>query len=127
MPLKEPLIAALEIGVGQDDVRALAAELERHALERPAALLADLAPDHGRAREGDLVDARVVDDRSAGLAVAGQDVRRPRREARLERQLAEAQRGQRRLLGRLQDRRAAGGEGRARASRTPSAAGSSRG
>ncbi len=54
----------------------------------------------------------VVDQRRAGLAVAGEHVQRPLREAGLERQLAEPQRGQRRLLGRLEDDRAAGGERR---------------
>ena len=42
-----------------------------------AALGADLAPDLGRAGERDLVDARVVDQRGAGLAVAGQHVDDP--------------------------------------------------
>ena len=56
------------------------------------ALGADLAPDDGRAGERDLVDARVVDQRRAGLAVAGEDVERALGEARLERQLAEPQR-----------------------------------
>ena len=46
------------------------------------------------------------------VAVAGEHVERSLGEARLERQLAEPQRGQRRLLGRLQDDRAAGGERR---------------
>ena len=49
-------------------------------------------PDRGRAREGDLVHARVVDERGAGLAVAGDDVQHARRDAGLERQLAQAQR-----------------------------------
>ncbi len=49
----------------------------------------------------------------AGVAVAGDDVQDAVGDARLERQLAEAQRAQRRLLGRLEDDRAAGGQRRA--------------
>ena len=87
----------------------------------------DLAADRGRAGEGDLVDVRVLDERGAGAAVAGDDVEDARRDAGLERELAEAQRRQRRLLGGLEDDRAAGGQRRARASTPPSAAGSSTG
>ena len=76
------------------------------------ALGADLAADVGGAGEGDLVDARVVDQRRAGLAVAGEDVDDAVGEAGLEGELAEAQGGERRLLGGLQDQRAAGGERR---------------
>ena len=54
----------------------------------------------------------VVDERGAGLAVAGEDVEHARREADLERQLAEPQGAQRRLLGGLQHDRAAGGQRR---------------
>ena len=64
--LEGALDGGVDVGVGQDDVRRLATELERHALERPARLGADLTPDRGRAGEGDLVDARVVDERGAG-------------------------------------------------------------
>ena len=71
MPWKEPGIARVEVGVGKDDVGALAAQLERHALQRAPALLADLAADDGRAGEGDLVDPGAVDQRGAGRAVAG--------------------------------------------------------
>ena len=46
-------------------------------LQRAAALGADLAADHRRPRERDLVDARVVDERRAGRAVAGEHVERP--------------------------------------------------
>ena len=65
-------------------------------------------PTDRRAGEGDLVDVVVVDQRRAGLAVAGDHVQHALGQARLERQLAEAQRRERRLLGRLEHDRAAG-------------------
>ena len=101
---------ALDVGVGQHDVGRLAAELERHALEVAPRARADLAADRGRPREGDLVHARVCDERGAGLAVAGDDVEHAGRDARLEGELAEAQRGERGLLGGLEDGGAARGE-----------------
>ena len=73
---------------------------------------ADLAPDGGRAGEGDLVDLGVLDERGAGRAVAGEDVQHTRWQPGLQRELAQAQRGERRLLGRLQHDRAAGRERR---------------
>ncbi len=51
----------LEVGIGEDDVGRLAAELEGDPLERAPGLLTDLPAHLGRAGEGDLVDARVVD------------------------------------------------------------------
>ena len=103
----------LEVRVGEDDVGRLAAELERHALERAARLRADLAPDGSGAGEGDLVDARMVHERRAGLAVARDHVEHALRQTGLERQLAEPQCGERCLLGRLQHDRAARRERRA--------------
>ena len=104
----------LDVGVVEHDVRALAAELERDALEvRAARRLRDQLADLGAAGEGDLVDVRVLGERGAGVAVARDDVQDAGRDAGLERELAEAQRAERRLLGRLEDDRAAGGERRA--------------
>ena len=60
----------------------------------------------------------MVDERRAGLAVARDHVQDAGRETGLERELAEAQRGQRRLLGRLQHHRAARGERRREPSTT---------
>ena len=101
--------------VGEDDLRALAAELERDGLDvrladRPQQRPADL----GRAGERDLVDARmaregVADDRAG----TGHDVEDAVGQAGLGRQLGEAQGAQRRLAGRLEDDRVAGRERRA--------------
>ena len=64
----------LEIGIGQDDERILAAELERRNLQIAPADFADLAADRGRAGERDLVQQPGVDrfeqelSRAAGAA-----------------------------------------------------------
>ena len=70
----EALDGAVEIGVLEDDVGRLAAELERQALAGAGGGLADDLADFGRAGEGDLVDIGVIDDRGAGVALAGDDV-----------------------------------------------------
>src|SRR6185312_3175488 len=53
----------VERRVVEDDVRGLAAELERQLLVSAGEAAADRLADVGRARERDLVDVRVVDDR----------------------------------------------------------------
>src|SRR5439155_23538683 len=68
------LDGGVEVGVGEDHVRGLAAELARDALQRLAAFPADVAPDGGRAGEGDLGDAGVLDQRGTGGTVARADV-----------------------------------------------------
>ncbi len=55
----------------------------------------------------------LIDERRAGASVPGQHVQHARREPDLQRQLADAQRAERRLLGGLEHDRAAGGERRA--------------
>ena len=52
----------LEVGVGEDDVGRLAAELERHALDRLRGARGDRAADLGRAGERDLGDVGVLDE-----------------------------------------------------------------
>ena len=65
----------VEIGVGKDHVRALAAQFERQSLHRLGRLLLDQLGRGEFAGEGDLVDAGVLDDRAAGRrTVAGDDV-----------------------------------------------------
>ena len=71
-------------------------------LPRAGELALDRLADLGRAGERDLVDARVLDERGAGAAVAGDDVDDAGRQLGLADDVAEEQRGQRRRLGRLQ-------------------------
>jgi hypothetical protein len=105
---------AFEVRVGEHDVGRLAAEFERHPLEVPGGCRDDLLAGDVRAGEGDLVDAGVGGKRrSRGFAVPGYDVDHAGRHTGLEHQLAEAQRRQRRFLGRLEDNGATRGEGRA--------------
>ena len=88
MPLTMPSIACVERRVGEDDVRRLAAELERDRDARAGAAALDRLADLGRAGERDLVDAAVRGERRARRAVAGDDVdarraaSRPRRRSR---------------------------------------------
>ena len=81
-------------------------------LSVPATDLRDRPADLGRAGERDLVDVRVLDQRAAGLAGAGDDVDHARRQVGLLADLGEQQRGQRRGLGRLEHDRVAGGQRR---------------
>ena len=106
-------MARLEVGVGEDDVRRLAAELERDLLQVARRGLHDQLADLGRAGERDLSTSGCAPAPRPRLAVAGDDVDHARREARFLHQLAEPQRRQRRLLGRLEHDRAAGRQRRA--------------
>jgi hypothetical protein len=82
-------------------------------LEVPGRRVHDQLADLGRPGEGDLVDHRVGGEGGPGrLAVAGDDVHHAVGDARLGQQAGEADRGQRRLLGRLQHHRVAGGQRR---------------
>ena len=118
----------LHVGVGEHDVRRLAAELERHLLQVAGRRLDDQLADLGRAGERHLVDVVVRGKRGAGVSPKPVTMlTTPSGSPASEDQLAQAQRRQRRLLGRLEHHRAAAGERRARASTPPSAAGSSTG
>ncbi len=95
---------ALEVGVGEDDVGGLAAELERDPLDRPRSAPHHPLPDLGRAGEADLRHVRMLDEpRTHDRALAGEDVDDALGDARLERELAEPQRRQRRQLCRLEN------------------------
>ena len=100
--------------VGEDDVGALAAQLEADALQiRIGRRGHDFAADLARAGEGDAVDIVMRGERCAGLVVAGHHLQNAFRQAGFERELGDAQTNQRRVLGRLEHHRISGDEGRA--------------
>ena len=102
-----------EVGVGEHDVGALAAELELDALEVACRVLDDAPSDGGRAGEGDLGDPVVGGDRLAGgVAVTRDDVDDAGWETDIDDQLGEAQGAERGDLAGLHHRGVAGGEGR---------------
>ena len=102
----------VEVGVGEDDGRALAAELEGDFLQVSGGGFDDQAADFGRAGEGDLVDERMRGERGSGaFAESGEDVDDALGEAGFVDELGEAEAGHRGLLGELEDDGAAGGEG----------------
>ena len=116
----------VEIGVFEDDVGRFAAEFERDLLQVAGRGVNDELADFGGSGEGDLVDIVVRGERCAGgFAEPGDDVDDAIREAGFLNEFAEKQRGERRLLGRLEDDGASCGERRDRVSRRPSAAGNS--
>src|SRR5439155_19635878 len=103
----------LEVRVGEDDVRALAAELAPDLLHVRRGQPLDLLAGGRLAREGDLADAWVGRDARAGRSArARNDVEDAVGHARLDSQLAEPQRGQRGVARGLEDRGIAGREGR---------------
>ena len=115
---EQPEVRALhrfiQIGIREYDVRALAAQLQRDALQIGlGGGLHDQMADFGGAGEGHLVHVHVVGDgRAGGGTESGQHVHDAFRESRFHDQLADAQRGQRRLLRRLHHHGVAGGQRR---------------
>ena len=79
----DPLDRLVERAVVEDDVRRLAAELERQLLAGAGEPALDRLADLGRAGERDLVDVGMVDERRARAAVAGDDVDDAGRKLRL--------------------------------------------
>ena len=96
----DPRDGVVDVGVLEDDVGRLAAQLERHLLQvRLGCGLQDHAADDGRSSEGNLVNVHVRRDGRAGdTAKAGDHVDDTSREASLDDELARVQRGERRLL-----------------------------
>jgi len=105
---------SLDIGVREDDVRALTAELEPHALEiRLRRGLHDRASDIGGTSEGQDVDITVSGERRTCIdAEPVHDVEYAWRNTGLKRELGQEQGGERRLLSRLQDNGAPGSQRR---------------
>ena len=71
--IDDALDGTIEIGIFEDDKRRLPAEFERKSLTRTRGRFSNAATDVGRAREGDLVDARMRDERGSRRAVAADD------------------------------------------------------
>src|SRR5690606_12396625 len=82
--------------VVEHDVRGLAAQLEREGLATPSDLARDALAYGRRARERDLVDARVVDEQGARLTRAREDVDHARGQLGLAQEVREEQRRERR-------------------------------
>ena len=97
----------VQVGVGADDLRVLAAQLQHRSLELPGADLADPATDLDRAGEEDL-PRRGLAQRLADRAAAVDDPDQPLRQARLLERLADPLPEQRRQAGRLEDDPVAG-------------------
>ena len=100
-----------DVGVGEDDVGALAAELEGHRLDLVGAAGHDPLADLGRAGEDDLADQLVGHEPLADhRPLARQHRQHVLGQPGLERQLADPDRGQRRDLGGLEHDGVAGGQ-----------------
>ena len=102
-----------QIGVGEDDAGRLAAQFQRHLLDRVGGQAQDLAAGHRLAGEADLVDVRVGAERAAdGRAGPGHDVEHTLRQPRLQRELPEPHRAERGVAGRLEHGGVAGRQAR---------------
>ena len=93
----------VEVGVGEDDLRALAAEFQRDLLEVARRGVDDLPADIRRPGERDLVDVAMRRKRRADVAESGEHVDDSVGHAGVGDDLGEQQRGERCLLGGLED------------------------
>ena len=112
--LRERLGGGAEVSVVEHDARRLAAELQRVAGDPLAADRCDPATSRGGPGEGDLVDPRIAHQRLRHLAVGGDDVDDPGRQADVLGHLGEHVARQRRLRRHLDHDRAAGDQRRGR-------------
>src|SRR5579864_359868 len=97
----------VEIRIFENDVRRLAAELERYLLEIPSCSMHDQFAYFGRTGKGDLVDIGMCcQSRSGSFAVARNNIDDSVWEARFRDQFAETQSREWRLLSWLKDYRA---------------------
>ncbi len=92
----------VEVGVAADDRRVLAAELQEDRGQVPRRRGHDLLPGGDAAGEDDLPDPWVLDQARRDGVVGGQDAQDAVREARLLRERAEPQAGERRRRGGLE-------------------------
>ena len=112
MPATAPLIA-LSVGVGEDDVRRLAAQLQRQLGEVLGAAAYHMAGGGGAAGKGDLAHQRMAGERCAGArAETGHHVDHACREAGFMGQAGQLRDGRRGVLGRLEHDGVAGRQGR---------------
>ena len=103
----------VQVGVVEDDVGRLAAELHRHALQTARGRFVDALTSGVRAGERHLGHQRVLDQRPAHLVTeSGHHVHDSGREARLLHQRHQLQRRRRGVLRRLDHDRVAGGQRR---------------
>ncbi|MNK46889.1 hypothetical protein D3C87_656840 [compost metagenome] len=104
---------AVQVGVVEHDEGRVAAQFQRQLLDGGRALLHQRAADFGRPREAQLAHDIAFAQRGADIArAAGDDVEHARGHAGFFSQHGQRQRGQRRLLGRLDHHGAAGGQRR---------------
>ncbi|EJT86139.1 hypothetical protein PPS11_01112 [Pseudomonas putida S11] len=105
----------LQVGIGADDERRVAAQLQRHFLHILSRGLQHQLADTGRAGEADRPHAAVAHQGFHGhLRLADYHVEHPRREAGVLCQLGQGQRRKRCFVGRLDHHRAAGRQRRSR-------------
>ncbi|MCY1352244.1 hypothetical protein D9M69_385320 [compost metagenome] len=104
----------LQVGILEDDIGALPAQLQLHALEVALGGLDDAPAGGGGAGEGDLAHVLVLGQALAGgVSVTRHHVDHAIGEAHFLHQFGDAQGGQRGDLRRLDHHRVAGGQGRA--------------
>ena len=103
--LDRPVHGVVDVGVLEDDVRALAAELQAHGSEVACGYGADDLAGAGLSREGDALDIRILrQSRSCGVgSVSVHDVEHAGREPCLDGESSHDGRGYRRVLGGLPD------------------------